>query len=268
MTKIGIVGCDGRMGRMLVREVLGTAGVLLAGGVERPGSDAVGRDLGELVGLPRTGLVVGTDAGVLFETADAVMDFTTPAAAVEHARLAAQTRTALVVGTTGLGPEQEAPLVEAAARAALVRAPNMSVGVNLMLSLVERVAALLEAGTFDIEIVEMHHRHKTDAPSGTALALGRAAAAGRQVPLDQVWRKSRDGQTGARPEGEIGFATLRGGDVVGDHTVIFAADGERLEITHKASSRQIFARGAVRAACWAAGAPPGLYSMRDVLGLE
>ncbi len=267
MTKIGIVGCDGRMGQMLVREVLDTEGVALAGGVERSESDAVGRDLGELVGRGRNGLAVGLDSKTLFEQADAVIDFTAPAAAIEHARLAAETRTALVVGTTGLSAEQEAALREAAARTAVVWAPNMSVGVNVLLSLVEQVAAALDPTTYDIEIVEMHHRHKVDAPSGTALGLGRAAALGRGVKLEDVWCKSRDGHTGARPAGEIGFATLRGGDVVGDHTVIFAAEGERIEITHKASSRQIFAKGAVRAARWAHGKPPGLYSMRDVLGL-
>lgn len=267
MTKIGIVGCAGRMGQMLVREVLETEGLVLAGGSERPGSDAVGRDLGELAGCRRNGIMVGDDAKLVFEGADAVIDFTAPAAAVEHARLAAETRTAYVVGTTGLSAEQEGALRQASTRTAVVWAPNMSVGVNLLLSLVEQVAAALDPATFDIEIVEMHHRHKVDAPSGTALGLGRAAAAGRGVALENVWRKTRDGHTGVRPAGEIGFATLRGGDVVGDHTVIFAAEGERIELTHKASSRQIFARGAVRAARWASDKPPGLYSMRDVLGL-
>jgi 4-hydroxy-tetrahydrodipicolinate reductase len=267
MIKIGIVGCNGRMGQMLVREVLDTEGVALAGGTERPGSAAVGRDLGELIGRGRNGLCVGADAKTLFESADAVIDFTAPEAVVEHAGLAAETRTAYVVGTTGLTPEQAACLNAAASRSPVVSAPNMSVGVTLLMSLVEQVAAVLDPGTFDAEIVEMHHRHKVDAPSGTALGLGRALAAGRGTPLEQVWRKARDGHTGPRPAGEIGFATLRGGDVVGDHTVIFAADGERIELTHKASSRQIFARGAVRAARWAHGKPPGLYSMKDVLGL-
>ncbi len=266
MTKIGILGCAGRMGQMLVREVLDTPGAVLAGGTERVGGDAAGRDLGLLVGRKELGVTIGVDPKTLFEVADAVIDFTAPEATVQHAALAAETRTVHVVGTTGLSAEQEAALRAAAARTAVVWAPNMSVGVNLLLSLVEQVARTLDP-SYDIEIVEMHHRHKVDSPSGTALGLGRAAAAGRQVALQDVWCKSRDGLTGPRPTGEIGFATLRGGDVVGDHTVIFAADGERIELTHKASSRQVFAKGAVRAALWAHGKPPGLYSMRDVLEL-
>lgn len=267
MTKIGIVGCAGRMGQMLVAEVLASEELALAGGTERPGGDAVGRDLGELLGRGRLGLTVGSDAKALFSASDAVIDFTSPAAAAIHAQLAAETRTAYVVGTTGLTADQEAALRHAATRTAVVWAPNMSVGVNLLFSLVEQVAALLDPATYDIEILEMHHRHKVDAPSGTALGLGQAAARGRQVPLDSVWQKTRDGVTGPRKAGDIGFATLRGGDVVGDHTVVFAADGERIELSHKASSRQVFAKGAVRAARWAIGRPPGLYSMKDVLGL-
>lgn len=255
------------MGRMLVNEVLNTDGLVLSGGTERAGSDAVGRDLGEILGSGSNGIVVGADAKTLFETSDAVIDFTSPAAAAIHARLAAETRRAYVVGTTGLAADQEAALREAATRTAVVWAPNMSIGVNLLFSLVEQVAAVLDPATYDIEIVEMHHRHKVDAPSGTALGLGRAAAAGRNVALDAVAVRSRDGHTGARRAGDIGFATLRGGDVVGDHTVVFAADGERIELTHKASSREVFAKGAVRAARWACGQPPGLYSMKDVLGL-
>lgn len=266
MTKIGIVGCAGRMGQMLVREVLDTPGVTLAGGTERPGGDAAGRDLGELVGRGRLGLIIGVDPKTLFESADAVIDFTAPAATVEHAALAAECRKVHVIGTTGLTPDQEAILRDVATRTPVVWAPNMSVGVNLLFALVEQVARTLD-DSYDIDILEMHHRHKVDAPSGTALGLGRAAAAGRGVKLDEVWRKSRDGVIGPRPAGEIGFATLRGGDVVGDHTVMFAADGERVELTHKASSRQVFAKGAVRAARWGHGKPPGLYNMRDVLGL-
>ncbi|WP_142849284.1 4-hydroxy-tetrahydrodipicolinate reductase [Telmatospirillum sp. J64-1] len=265
--KIGIVGCAGRMGRMLVQEVLATEGVELSGGTERKGSDAVGRDLGELVGAGAAGVLVGTDPHELFRSSDAVIDFTAPAATVQHAALAADCRCVHVIGTTGLTAEQEQELRDAASRTAIIWAPNMSLGVNILLAAVEQVARALDPD-YDIEIVEMHHRHKVDAPSGTALGLGRAAAKGRGVALDEVWCKARDGLTGARPRGEIGFATLRGGDVVGDHTVIFAAEGERVELTHKASSRTVFARGAVRAARWGHGKPPGLYSMRDVLGLE
>lgn len=264
--RIGIVGCGGRMGRMLVNAVLEAEGCRLSGGTERAGSDAVGRDVGELVGCGALEVLVESDPKRLVEVSDAVIDFTTPAATVLHASLAAETRSVLVVGTTGLTADDEAVLREAADRTAIVYAPNFSVGVTLLMALTERAAAIL-GNDYDIEIVEMHHRMKVDAPSGTALGLGRAAAKGRAVALDDVWCKARDGHTGARPRGEIGFATLRGGDVVGDHTVMFAAEGERVELTHKASSRAVFARGAVRAAKWAHGKPPGLYSMRDVLGL-
>ncbi len=264
--KIGIVGCGGRMGRMLAAAVLDAEGCTLAGGTERPGSDAIGRDLGELIGRGSLEAMITEDAIRLFELSDAVIDFTAPAATALHAGLAAETHTALIVGTTGLSAADEAALKTAAARVPVVYAPNYSVGVNVLLALTERAAAIL-GDDYDIEIVEMHHRHKVDAPSGTALGLGRAAAAGRAVALDQVWCKSRDGHTGARPRGQIGFATLRGGDVVGDHTVLYAAEGERLELSHKASSRAVFAKGAVRAALWTHARPAGLYSMRDVLGL-
>jgi 4-hydroxy-tetrahydrodipicolinate reductase len=267
LAKIGILGCGGRMGRMLLQEVLSRSEAKLAGGVEAAGSALIGADLGTLIGAGPTGIKVGDDPTPLFRDSDAVIDFTHPAALARHAALAVEHKTALVVGTTGLDDKALAVLAEAAKQTVIVRSANMSVGVTLLTALVEQLAASLSADVFDIEITEMHHRHKIDAPSGTALALGEAAARGRQVALDRVWRKSRDGQVGARPAGEIGFSTLRGGDVVGDHSVIFAADGERLELSHKASSRQIFARGAVRAALWAAGRAPGLYGMKDVLGL-
>ncbi|CAA7614116.1 4-hydroxy-tetrahydrodipicolinate reductase [Candidatus Terasakiella magnetica] len=264
--KIGIVGCAGRMGRMLMNAVLDTEGCTLAGGTERPGSALVGQDLGGLLGRSPLGVAVGDEARALFQAADAVIDFTAPAATIAHAALAAELGKVLVVGTTGLSADDEARLRAAAAKTTVIYAPNFSVGVTLLMALTERAATIL-GDDYDIEIVEMHHRHKVDAPSGTALGLGRSAAKGRAVALDQVWCKSRDGHTGARPKGEIGFATLRGGDVVGDHTVMFAAEGERIELTHKASSRAVFAKGAVRAACWAKGQKPGLYSMREVLGL-
>lgn len=264
--RIGIVGCGGRMGQMLVREVLDTEGVALSGGTERPGAEAVGADIGPLVGRPALGIPVSVDPSELFAASDAVIDFTAPTATVLHAELAAEKRCALVVGTTGLTPDQEQALRNAAARTVIVSSANMSVGVNLLLALVEQVARTL-ADDYDIEIVEMHHRHKVDAPSGTALALGKAAAAGRGVDLAAVRQAVRDGHTGPRQRGDIGFATLRGGDVVGDHEVIFAADGERLILGHKASSRQVFAKGAVRAARWTKGRPAGLYTMKDVLGL-
>jgi 4-hydroxy-tetrahydrodipicolinate reductase len=265
--KIGIVGCAGRMGRMLVNAVLDAKGCTLSGGTERLGSDALDRDMGELVGRDKIGAPVESDPRILFKRSDAVIDFTAPAATLVHAALAAELGKVLIVGTTGMTPAEEAELAKAAERCAIVHAPNFSVGVNLLMALTERTAAIL-ADDYDIEIVEMHHRHKVDAPSGTALGLGRSAARGRAVALDQVWCKSRDGRTDdGRPKGEIGFATLRGGDVVGDHTVMFAGEGERVELTHKASSRAVFAKGAVRAALWAKTQKPGFYTMRDVLGL-
>ena len=265
--RIGILGCGGRMGRMLIRAVQETPGCALAGGVDRPGSEAIGEDLGLLAGLVPLGLVAGTDPRAIMAESEAVLEFTTPEATVHHAALAAEAGTVHVIGTTGLTGAQAQALARAAERATIVWAPNMSLGVTLLTSLVERVARALDP-RWDIEIVEMHHRDKADAPSGTALALGRAAAAGRGVDLGQVAARGRDGITGARAKGSIGFAALRGGDVVGEHRVIFAADGERVEIGHVATDRAIFARGAVAAAVWAIGRPPGLYSMRDVLGLE
>ncbi|ALJ34033.1 4-hydroxy-tetrahydrodipicolinate reductase [Azospirillum brasilense] len=264
--KIGVVGCAGRMGQMLVREIAATPGCTLAGGTERVGGPTLGKDIGVLAGLEPLGVVAIDDAAALFAEADAVIDFTSPEASVRHAALAAQSQTVLVIGTTGIGPAQQEPIAQAATHTPIVQSPNMSLGVNLLLALVEQVGRAL-GDEYDIDILEMHHRNKVDAPSGTALGLGRAAAAGRGVALEDVWQKVRDGHTGVRPRGEIGFATLRGGDVIGDHTVVFAAEGERVELTHKASGRQIYAKGAVRAALWANDKQPGLYSMKDVLGM-
>ena len=255
------------MGRTLLAEVLATEGLKLAAGAERTGAGIVGRDLGELAGSMPIGVKATDDMRATFAASDVVIDFTASAATAAHARIAEQMHKAMVIGTTGLDAFETRAVEEAAHRVAIVWSPNLSIGVNLLLNIVEQAARTLDP-TYDIEIVEMHHHHKVDAPSGTALALGRAAAAGRNVKLEDVWRKTRDGQTGARPKGEIGFASLRGGDVVGDHTVIFAADGERIEFGHKASSRQVFAKGAMRAAAWVAGRPAGLYTMRDVLGLK
>jgi 4-hydroxy-tetrahydrodipicolinate reductase len=264
--RIGIVGCAGRMGRMLIKTVAGTEGCALAGGSDAPGSDALGQDLGMLAGLPALGMSVGDDPLEVFAAAHAVIDFTTPTASARHAEMAAQGQVVYVVGTTGLNAEQQGAIERAALHTPVVQAANMSLGVNVLLALVERAAAMLD-DDYDIEVLEMHHRWKVDAPSGTALALGQAAAAGRGVDLDAVAQRGRDGMTGARRRGDIGFAALRGGDVTGDHTVILAAEGERIEITHKAATRDIYARGAVKAAMWARGRPGGLYSMKDVLGL-
>ena len=264
--RIGIAGAAGRMGMALAREVAAAPGCVLSAASEHQGHPAIGRDPGPLAGIGATTLAIGGDSDALFGAADVVLDFTLPDAAIDHAGRAAAHRTALVIGTTGLEAAHAAALRSAAEATAIVQAANMSVGVNLLLDLARRVGSLLDAD-YDVEIVEMHHRHKIDAPSGTALALGRAVAEGRGLDLDAAARRGRDGITGARERGTIGFASLRGGDVVGDHSVVFAADGERVELTHKASSRQVFSRGAVRAARWVHGRPPGLYSMVDVLGL-
>jgi len=263
--KIGIIGCAGRMGRMLVGEVLATEGCALAGGIEQAGSADLGRDLGALVGRDAVGLPVTGDMAALFAASDAVIDCTTPATILRGATLAAEHRVSLVCGTTGLEARHMDALRAAAGTVPVIQSYNMSIGINLLLGLAKQVAGVL-GPDYDIEIVEMHHRHKVDAPSGTALAIGRAAAEGRGVDLETVSQRVRDGHTGPRRRGDIGFAALRGGDVVGDHALIFAAEGERIELAHKASSRAIYARGAVRAAMWAQGREPGLYSMRDVLG--
>ena len=264
--RIAITGSGGRMGRMLVAEIQGTPGCVVSGGTETPNNPLIGRDLGELAGLGTLGVTASGDREAVFAQADAVVDFTSAAASVEHAQLAASLKKPLVIGTTGLDDAMAAAVREAAKHAPIVWAANMSLGVNLLLGLVEQVAGIL-GEDYDIELVEMHHKHKVDAPSGTALALGRAAAAGRAIDLAKRSQRVRDGHTGPRKAGDIGFATLRGGDVVGDHTVVFAGAGERIELTHKAASRQIYARGSIRAALWAIGKPPGLYGMKEVLGL-
>jgi 4-hydroxy-tetrahydrodipicolinate reductase len=264
--KIAVLGAAGRMGQSLARAVAATEGCVLAGGVEAKGSTAIGRDLGEVAGLGPLGIEVTDDPLPLFAEIDGVLDFTTPAATVSFAGLAAQARIVHVIGTTGLSPDDMAAIEAAARHAAIVKAGNMSLGVNLLAGLTERVARTL-GPEFDIEILELHHRHKRDAPSGTALMLGEAAASGRGVALKDHAVRSRDGDVGPRREGDIGFTVMRGGDVVGEHKVIFAGNGERIELVHVATDRGIFARGAVRAALWARGQGPGLYSMADVLGL-
>lgn len=266
-TKIAIAGCAGRMGRMLARQTVATDGCALAGGFERAGAPEIGADIGELAGLGALGIAVGDDPAAVFAAADVVIDFTVPAASVANAALAAQSGTGLVIGTTGLDEAQAAALRSHAAGAPIVWAPNMSPAVTLLADLVRRAAAALDED-YDIEVLEMHHRHKIDAPSGTALALGRAAAEGRGVALDAVADRGRDGQTGARRKGDIGFAVLRGGGVVGDHSVIFAGPNEVIELTHRAGDRALFAAGAVAAAKWVAGRAAGLYGLRDVLGLS
>ena len=264
--KIAVVGASGRMGQMLVRQIARTEGVSLAAASERPGAKVLGKDAGELAGLEANGVLIGDDSAASIAAAQCVIDFTVPEATVAHAKAASENGVAMVIGTTGLDPIQTKLIQDAAKKVPIMWAANMALGVNVLLALVEKTAAMLDP-SYDIEVLEMHHRHKIDAPSGTALALGRAAAAGRKVQLEKVWRKSRDGHTGARPTGEIGFAALRGGEEVGVHTVMFAAAGERLELSHRAFSRETYASGAVRSALWLQGKPPGLYGMKDVLGL-
>jgi 4-hydroxy-tetrahydrodipicolinate reductase len=265
--KIAVTGAAGRMGRELVRTVHGRQDCVVAGAIEQEGSIALGQDVGLLAGLGKLGVAISDDPLEVFAKVDAVLDFTVPKATVEFAGLAANARIVHVLGTTGLSADDNAKIKAAARHATIVTAGNMSLGVNLLTAITKKVAEALDPD-FDIEIVEMHHRHKVDAPSGTALMLGRAAAEGRGVDLDKVSARGRDGHTGERRRGDIGFASLRGGSVVGEHSVIFAADGEIVEITHRAFDRGIFARGAVKAALWGRGKGPGLYSMMDVLGIE
>ncbi len=262
-----VAGAGGRMGRTLIHAIAATNGVTLAGAAEAAGSAVIGRDAGELAGLGKNGVAVVTDVEPLLAQADGIIDFTVPAATRAFVELVARKGLVHVIGTTGLSQEDDALIATAAKRAIVVKSGNMSLGVNLLAALVKQVAKTLDQD-FDIEILEMHHNKKVDAPSGTALMLGRAAAAGRGIDLDQHATKSRDGRTGARCAGTIGFASLRGGTVVGDHSVIFAGPAERIELTHRAEDRMIFARGALKAALWARGQKPGLYSMTDVLGLK
>ena len=264
--RLVVVGASGRMGRALIRAVGEAEGAALVGAIEREGSPDLGRDAGDLAGLDKLGVTLTSDPLEAFAHADGVLDFTTPAATVRFAELAAQARIVHVIGTTGCTPTDEARLAAAARHAVLVKSGNMSLGVNLLAQLVREAARAL-GPEYDVEIVEMHHRMKVDAPSGTALLLGQAAAEGRRIDLSQHSVRSRDGHTGPRGLGDIGFATLRGGTVVGDHTVVLAGPYERIELTHRAEDRSIFARGAVRAALWGMSRKPGLYAMADVLGL-
>lgn len=264
--KIAVMGVAGRMGQELVRAVHQSESCELSGASERPDSPTIGADIGSLTGIGPIGVKVGDDPLEIIAKADAILDFTTPKATAEFAGLAANARIVHVIGTTGLSEAEETQIKAAARHAPIIKAGNMSLGVNLLAAMTRRVAEALDE-EFDIEIVEMHHRDKVDAPSGTALMLAAAAAQGRDVDLDARAIKGRDGITGPRPRGAIGMASLRGGSVVGEHKVIFAGPGERIELAHLASDRGIFARGAVKAALWGRGKAPGLYAMSDVLGL-
>ncbi|MBR1189244.1 4-hydroxy-tetrahydrodipicolinate reductase [Bradyrhizobium sp. AUGA SZCCT0169] len=261
-----VAGAGGRMGRALVRVISETSGAVLAGALEAPGSELLGKDSGILAGLPENGVKLSADLWALTANADGILDFTVPAATIANVAIAAERKLVHVVGTTGLSSSDMAVIKSVTSRAIVVQSGNMSLGVNLLAALVKRVAQSLDTD-FDIEILEMHHKAKVDAPSGTALMLGEAAAAGRGIDLHLHSARGRDGITGARKAGDIGFAALRGGTVTGEHSVIFAGAMERIELTHRAEDRTMFAQGAIKAALWAQGKTPGLYSMADVLGL-
>lgn len=264
--RLVVAGAGGRMGRTLIKAIADSRGMTLAGAIGKKGSPLIGRDAGELAGISAIGIALTADAAGLAANSDGIVDFTIPKATLELASLAAKAGIVHIIGTTGLAPEDETAIRKAAEKSAIVKSGNMSLGVNLLAALVKRVAKTLD-DEFDIEIVEMHHNRKIDAPSGTALLLGRAAAEGRGVELDKRMVAQREGHTGARKPGDIGFASLRGGTVVGEHNVIFAGPAERIELGHRAEDRMIFARGALKAALWARGKKPGLYTMADVLGL-
>jgi 4-hydroxy-tetrahydrodipicolinate reductase len=266
--KLVVVGAGGRMGQTLIRVIESTEGVKLHAAVERQGSNLIGRDAGELAGLGHIEIPVTDDPLAAFLDADGVIDFTSPQASTEFAALAAQARIGHVIGTTGCLAEHDARIEAASRHARIVKSGNMSLGVNLLSVLVQQAARALDAAGWDIEVLEMHHKHKVDAPSGTALLLGEAAARGRGVDLASHSVRVRDGHTGARETGSIGFATLRGGSVVGEHSIVLAGEGELVTLSHSAGDRSIFARGAVKAALWARDQKPGLYSMLDVLGLS
>jgi len=265
--RLVVVGAGGRMGRALTRAVTDAAGADVVAAIEQEGSPFLGQDAGELAGVGVLNVPISDDPLSAFAKADGVLDFTAPKASIWFAELAAQARIVHVIGTTGWTPEEETPLRAAARHARIIKSGNMSLGVNLLASLVRKAAAALDAD-FDIEVLEMHHKHKVDAPSGTALLLGEAAAEGRGIDLQTHSVRSRDGIMDPRKTGDIGFATLRGGSVIGEHSVIFAGEGERIELTHRAEDRQLFARGAVKAALWGFEQKPGFYSMADVLGLD
>lgn len=267
MTRIAVAGAAGRMGKALIEAVEQAEGCTLAAAVERPGSSVVGADAGELAGLGRLGVAVSGDLEAVVDAFDVLIDFTLPEATAAHVEVCRAAGRKMVIGTTGMDEAQRARIEAAGAETAVVFAPNMSVGVNLSLKLLEMAARVL-GDDVDIEIVEAHHRHKVDAPSGTALRMGQAVADTLGRDLSECAVYGREGRTGERDRKTIGFETIRAGDIVGEHTVMFAGIGERLEVTHKASSRMTFAKGAVRAATWLKAHEHGLFDMQDVLGLK
>lgn len=265
MIEIAVAGAGGRMGRAIIAACQTESGMRIAHAIERSGSDPIGVDAGQLAGVGNISVPVSDD--IRSAGFDVLIEFTNPAATVDHVRHCRDAGRAMVIGTTGMDRDDREAIAEAAGAIPIVFAPNMSVGVNLTLKLLE-IAARTLGNSVDVEVIEAHHRHKVDAPSGTALAMGGAVASAWGVELDEVGVFARHGQTGPRPDGAIGFSTIRAGDIVGEHTVMFAADGERVEVSHKASSRMTFAKGALRAAAWVVGQPAGLYDMQDVLALK
>ena len=267
MTRIAVTGAAGRMGRQIIEAIQAQEGVSLGAALDRPGSSLVGVDVGELAGIGRIGVLLSDDIAAVADDFDVMIDFTLPEVTVANVAACRALGKKMVIGTTGLSDAQKQQLTDAGSEIAIVFAPNMSVGVNLCLKLLEMAASVL-GDEVDIEIIEAHHRHKIDAPSGTALAMGEAVARTLGRDLKECAVYGREGRTGERDRKVIGFETIRAGDIVGDHTVLFAGIGERIEITHKASSRMTFAKGAVRAAAWLAQHPKGLFDMQDVLGLK
>jgi 4-hydroxy-tetrahydrodipicolinate reductase len=264
--RVGVFGCDGRMGGIMVRQVTITPGCMLVAASVRAGSYHAGRDAGLLAGYEPIGIIVTEDERALVAASDVVIDFTSPESAPRHIEIAAELGKPIITGTTGLNKDQQARVVAAARKTAVVQSANMSVAINLMVAVAEKMASVL-GPAFDAEILGMHHRHKPDAPSGTALALGHAIATAHGNKLEDVMITGREGMVGDRPRGQIGIMSLRGGDLVGANTVYFLGDGERLELTHRSTNRQVYAVGAMRAAQWIIGKPPGLYGMHEVLGI-
>ena len=265
--RIGIVGCAGRMGRELLWEVQRSEGCELSAAVDIEESNSIGLDANKFVGLPSCGVVISSNVEDAFKISDAIIDFTSPSVTQYHLELSKENKTNLVIGTTGHTEKHLADIETAGKSVAIVKAMNFSIGVNLLFGLTKQVSEILNED-YDIEILEMHHRNKVDVPSGTAIALGEAAASGRKKVLEEIADRGRDGITGVRKRGNIGFSSLRGGEVIGDHSVIYASDSETIELNHKAGNRGIFSKGAVYATLWTQGQKPGLYNMLDVLGLR
>ena len=267
LLKVVVTGASGRMGQTLVNLIAKSDKLELVGALERPNHEWIGKDIGLAMGGSKLDVVVSEDPIEVIANAEAVIDFTTPSATIEFSKFAAQARAIHIIGTTGFSEKELEKIKAASFHSVVVRAGNMSLGVNLLVALTRKVAAALDE-EFDVEIIEQHHKHKVDSPSGTALMLGEAAADGRGISLIETAVRGRDGITGARKKGSIGFASIRGGDIVGKHDVLFASNGEQLILSHNATDRNIFARGALKAVIWGRDKQPGQYDMMDVLGLN